>query len=83
MTTSRMASSAIRPLEIVTSSVSRWLASPHSPRGDFNTSEEWRAELRRAAEKGLVPQAQDEFSRLFRGVLTQILLGAEANARWR
>jgi phospholipid transport system substrate-binding protein len=39
----------IRPLEIVTSSVSRGLASLHPPRAGFNTGEERRAEIRRAA----------------------------------
>jgi len=40
---------AIRPLEIVTSSVSRGLASLRSPRAGFNTGEGRRAEIRRAA----------------------------------
>ena len=39
----------IGPLEIVTSSVSRGLASLHPPRAGFNTGEERRAEIRRAA----------------------------------
>jgi phospholipid transport system substrate-binding protein len=41
---------AIRPLEIVTSSVSRGLASLRSPRAGFNTGEGRRAEIRRAAD---------------------------------
>jgi hypothetical protein len=40
----------IRPLEIVTSSVSRGLASLRSPRAGFNTGEGRRAEIRRAAD---------------------------------
>lgn len=40
----------IRPLEMVTSSVSRGLASLRSPRVGFNTGEERRAEIRRAAD---------------------------------
>ena len=40
---------AIRPLEIVTSSVSRGLASLRSPRAGFNTGEGRRAEIRHAA----------------------------------
>jgi hypothetical protein len=41
---------AIRPLEIVTSSVSRGLASLRSPRAGFNTGEGTRAEIRDAAD---------------------------------
>jgi phospholipid transport system substrate-binding protein len=40
----------IRPLEMVTSSVSRGLASLRSPRVGFNTGEERRAEIRRATD---------------------------------
>lgn len=40
----------IRPLEMVTSSVSRGLANLRSPRGGLNAGEERRAELRRAAD---------------------------------
>ena len=78
----------IRPLAIVTSSVSRGLASLRSHRVELNTSEDRRAEIRRAADelfdvyeiarralgqhwKGLLPQEQHEFIRLFRDVLTQ------------
>ena len=78
----------ITPLDIVTSAVSRGLASLRSQRGEFNTGEERRAEIRRAANelldvddiarralgqhwKGLAPQEQHEFIRLFRDVLTQ------------
>jgi phospholipid transport system substrate-binding protein len=41
---------AIRPLDVVTSSVSRGLASLRSPRVGFNTGEERRAEIGRAAD---------------------------------
>jgi phospholipid transport system substrate-binding protein len=87
----RIAGPESRPLEIVTSSVSRGLASLHSPRVDFNTGEERRADIRRAADdlfdvdsiarralgqhwKGLLPQEQHEFIRLFRDVLTQFFV---------
>jgi phospholipid transport system substrate-binding protein len=40
----------IRPLEMVTSSVSRGLANLRSPRVGFNTGEERRAEIRRATD---------------------------------
>jgi phospholipid transport system substrate-binding protein len=45
-----IASLEIRPLDIVTSSVSRGLASLRPPRVGFNTGEERRAEIRRAAD---------------------------------
>jgi phospholipid transport system substrate-binding protein len=45
-----MAGPAIRPLDVVKSSVSRGLASLRSPRVGFNTGEERRAEIRRAAD---------------------------------
>jgi phospholipid transport system substrate-binding protein len=78
----------ITPLDVVTSAVSRGLASLRSQRGEFNTGEERRAEIRRAGDglfdvddiarrvlaqhwKGLGPQEQHEFIRLFRDVLTQ------------
>ena len=71
----------ITPLDVVTSAVSRGLASLRSQRGEFNTGEERRAEIldvddiaRRALGqhwKGLAPQEQHEFIRLFRDVLTQ------------
>jgi phospholipid transport system substrate-binding protein len=78
----------ITPLDIVTSAVSRGLASLRSPRVEFSTGEERRAEIRRAADelfnvdaiarralgqhwKGLLPQEEREFIRLFRDVLTQ------------
>jgi phospholipid transport system substrate-binding protein len=38
------------PLDVVTSSVLRGLASLHSPRIGFGADEEWRAEIRRAAD---------------------------------
>jgi phospholipid transport system substrate-binding protein len=78
----------ITPLDVVTSAVSRGRASLRSERVEFNTGEERRAEIRRAADelfdvddiarralgqhwKGLAPQEQHEFIRLFRDVLTQ------------
>ncbi len=70
-----MVNSEIRPLEIVTSSVSRWLASPHSPRGDFKTGEEWPTEIRRAAD--------DLFDVDGTARRAVVLLGVAANARWR
>ena len=82
-----IAGPGIRPLDIVNSSVSRGLASVRSP-WDFNTGEDSRAGIRRAADdlfdvgeiarralgqhwKGLLPQEQHEFIRLFRDVLTR------------
>ncbi len=79
-----IAGPASRPLDVVTSSVSRGLASLRSQR----VGEERRAEIRRAARdlfdvddmarralghhwKGLLPREQDEFVRLFSSVLTQ------------
>jgi phospholipid transport system substrate-binding protein len=78
----------ITPRDVVTSAVSRGLASLRSKRGEFNTGEERRAEIHRAADelfdvddiarralgqhwKGLAPQEQHEFIRLFRDALTQ------------
>ncbi len=83
-----IAGPAIRPLDVVTSSVSRRLGSLRSQRAGFNAGEERRAEIRRAAHelfdvddmarralghhwKGLSPQEQDEFVRLFGDVITQ------------
>ena len=77
----------IRPLDFVTSSVSRGLAGLRSPRAGV-AGEERRAEIRRTADnlfdvddmarralgqhwKGLVPRQRDEFVGLFRDVLTQ------------
>ena len=82
-----IAGPAIRPLDVVTSSVSRGLTSLRSPRAGF-TGEERRAEIRGTAHgffdvddmarralgqhwKGLVPREHEEFVRLFEDVLTQ------------
>lgn len=46
-----IAGTEIRPLTMVTSSVSRGLAGLRSQRGEFNTGEERRAEIRRAADE--------------------------------
>jgi len=45
-----MAGAAIRPLEVVTGAVSRGLVGLRSPRVGFDTGEERRAEIRRAAD---------------------------------
>ena len=79
---------ATRPLDVVTSSVSRARASLRSERIGADAGEGWSAEIRRAIHdlfdvkdmarrslgqhwKGFLPGEQDEFVRLFRGVLTQ------------
>ena len=46
-----IAGPGITPLDVVTSAVSRGLASLRSQRGEFNTGEERRAEIRRAADR--------------------------------